>query len=88
MAETFQLRVATPEKLVIDEQVSMAEVPGKDGYMGILPGHAPLLSALGQGDLTYSKGGAASKVKISGGFVEVFNDTVSVLADTAETVTA
>lgn len=84
MADTFQLRVATPEKLVVDEQVTMAEVPGKDGYMGILAGHAPLLSALGEGELSYSSGGGKTVIKIDGGFVEVFEDVVSVLADHAE----
>jgi F-type H+-transporting ATPase subunit epsilon len=84
MADTFQLRVATPEKLVVDQQVTDAEVPGKDGYMGILAGHAPLLSALGEGQLTYTVSGAKSTLKIDGGFVEVFENTVSVLADHAD----
>ncbi len=84
MADTFQLRVATPEKLVIDSQVTDAEIPGKDGYMGILAGHAPLLSALGAGNLTYTADGKKSVVEIDGGFVEVFNNTVSVLADHAK----
>jgi F-type H+-transporting ATPase subunit epsilon len=84
MADTFQLVVATPEKLILDEQVTSAELPGKDGYMGILAGHAPLLSALGEGNLTYSSGGGQSVLKIGGGFVEVFDNKVSVLADRAE----
>jgi len=88
MADTFQLRVATPEKLVVDQQVTDAEVPGMDGYMGILSGHAPLLSALGEGQLTYTSGGTKSTLKIDGGFVEVFENTVSVLADHAEPVSA
>jgi F-type H+-transporting ATPase subunit epsilon len=81
MADTFQLKVATPEKLVVDAQVTSAEVPGLDGYMGILAGHAPLLSALGEGNLTYSSGGAQTVIKIAGGFVEVFDNQVRVLAD-------
>jgi F-type H+-transporting ATPase subunit epsilon len=88
MADTFQLRVATPEKLVVDQQVTDAEVPGMDGYMGILSGHASLLSALGEGQLTYTSGGTKSTLKIDGGFVEVFENTVSVLADHAEPVSA
>lgn len=84
MADTFQLQVATPEKMVVDEQVNSAEVPGQDGYMGILAGHAPLLSALGAGNLTYSSGGGQRVLKIDGGFVEVFNNRVSVLADHAD----
>ena len=86
MAETFQLRVATPEKLVVDQQVSEVEVPGKDGYMGILAGHAPLLSALGSGNLTYTAGGTKSVLDLDGGFVEVFENKVSVLADNAKVV--
>ena len=85
MADTFQLQVATPEASLVDEQVTEAEVPGKDGYMGILPGHAPLLSELGDGTLTYKSGGAGErKLHIIGGFVEVFEDHVRVLADRAE----
>lgn len=84
MADTFQLEVATPERLFVNEQVSEAELPGKEGYMGILPGHAPLLSILGEGVLTYKSGGGERKLKINGGFVEVFEDHVRVLADRAE----
>ena len=84
MADTFQLEVATPERLLVDEQVTEAELPGKDGYMGVLPGHAPLLSALGEGTLTYKSGGGQKVLKIDGGFVEVFDNHVRVLADHAE----
>ncbi|MBV9294621.1 MAG: ATP synthase F1 subunit epsilon [Acidobacteriaceae bacterium] len=84
MADTFQLEVATPERLFVDEQVSEAELPGKNGYMGILPGHAPLLSALGAGVLTYGSGAGAHVLAIDGGFVEVFENHVRVLADHAE----
>ena len=84
MADTFQLEVATPERLLVDEQVAEAELPGKDGYMGVLPGHAPLLSALGEGTLTYKSGGGQKVLKIDGGFAEVFDNHVRVLADHAE----
>lgn len=85
MADTFQLQVATPERLFVDEQVSEAQIPGKDGYMGILAGHAPLLSALKPGVLTYNGGsGGQHAIVIDGGFVEVFDNRVSVLADHAE----
>ena len=83
MADTFQLEVATPERLFINEQVSGAEIPGKNGYLGVLAGHAPLLSELGAGVLTYS-GGRERVLAIEGGFVEVFENHVSVLADYAE----
>ncbi len=84
MADTFQLQIATPERIYADEQVGQAELPGKNGYMGILPGHAPLLSALGAGVLTYSSGGGQQVLVVDGGFVEVFEDHVRVLADHAE----
>ncbi len=85
MADTFQLKVATPERLLVDEQVTEAELPGKEGYLGVLAGHAPLLSALGAGLLTYEGGSGGKQVLvIDGGFVEVFDNTVSVLADSAE----
>jgi F-type H+-transporting ATPase subunit epsilon len=84
MADTFQLEVATPERLLVDEQVTAAELPGKEGYMGVLAGHAPLLSALGAGVLTYESGGEARVLAIDGGFVEVFDNHVRVLADHAE----
>jgi F-type H+-transporting ATPase subunit epsilon len=84
MADTFQLEVATAERLMINEQVSQAEIPGKDGYLGILAGHAPLLSTLGAGVLSYDGGRGAQVLAISGGFIEVFQNHVSVLADNAE----
>lgn len=84
MADTFQLEVATPERLLVDEQVTEAEIPGKNGYMGILAGHAPLLSALAPGLLTYGSGGSKQVLVIDGGFVEVFDNHVRVLADHAE----
>jgi F-type H+-transporting ATPase subunit epsilon len=85
MADTLQLEVATPERLLVDEQVSEVELRGKEGYMGILPGHAPLLSALQAGVLTYRGGGKdQEKLVVDGGFVEVFDNHVRVLADSAE----
>lgn len=84
MADTFQLEVATPERLLIDEQVSQAELPGKDGYIGVLAGHAPLLSALGAGVLSYTVGGEQRFLAIDGGFVEIFDNHVRVLAERAE----
>ncbi len=85
MADTFELEVATPERLLVKEQVTEAELPGKEGYMGVLAGHAPLLSALGAGLLTYDGGSGGKQVLvIDGGFVEVFDNHVRVLADSAE----
>jgi F-type H+-transporting ATPase subunit epsilon len=85
MADTFQLEVATPERLLVDEQVTRAELPGANGYLGILAGHAPLMSALNPGVLTFEGGGSGQHVfAIGGGFVEVSDNHVRVLAEQAE----
>ncbi len=65
MADTFEIEIATPEKLVLHQQADYAEIPGKDGYMGILPGHAALLSELGEGDLSYHAHRARPKTQRS-----------------------
>jgi F-type H+-transporting ATPase subunit epsilon len=74
------LEVATPDKLLVSEKVSQVEVPGKEGYMEFLPGHAPLISELKAGDIKYSGSGKSTNVTITGGFVEVRDDKVRVLA--------
>jgi F-type H+-transporting ATPase subunit epsilon len=84
MAEMFQIEVVTPEKLVLDQQAEFAEIPGKDGYIGVLAGHAALLGELGIGTLTITSGGQKREVKITGGYVEVRDNHVRVLADKAE----
>ncbi|HZS54188.1 MAG TPA: ATP synthase F1 subunit epsilon [Bryobacteraceae bacterium] len=84
MADTFQLEVATPERLLVDEQVTQAELPGQNGYLGILAGHAPLMSALGPGVLSYEDSAGSHVLAIAGGFVEVSDNRVRVLADEAE----
>ena len=85
MADTFQIQIATPEKLVLDTQAQSAQIPGKDGYMGILPGHAALLSELGAGTLSVTAaGGKTQDFQISGGYVEVRDNHVRVVADKAE----
>lgn len=85
MAGVITLEVATPERLLLKEQVTEVEVPGANGAMGILPDHAPLLSELGSGTLAYSPLGAARKfMAISNGWVEVLPDRVRVLAERAE----
>jgi len=81
MADTFQIQIATPEKLVLDEQAESAQIPGKDGYMGILPNHAALLSELGSGKLSVTAHGTTKDFEISGGYVEVRENHVRVLAD-------
>jgi F-type H+-transporting ATPase subunit epsilon len=84
MAETFQIQIATPEKLVLDRAAETAQIPGKDGYIGVLPGHAALLSELGTGPLTVASGGQTETFIVSGGYVEIRDNHVRVLADRAE----
>lgn len=84
MPEKIQLEVVTPERRVLAEPVDMATVPGLGGELGILPGHTPLISQLQTGVLSYVQEGKTFQLHVSGGFVEVRDDHVSVLADVAE----
>ena len=81
---TIELQVVTPERHVLSEDVDSVEMPGQDGYLGILPGHAPLLTELGIGILTYRKGGETRSVTVMGGYAEVLPNRVIVLADASE----
>jgi F-type H+-transporting ATPase subunit epsilon len=84
MAEKIQFEVVTPERRVLAEPVDMVTVPGLGGELGILPGHTPLISQLQTGVLTYVQEGKNFPLHVSGGFVEVRDDHVSVLAEVAE----
>jgi F-type H+-transporting ATPase subunit epsilon len=84
MAEILELEIVTPERQLVRDQVSGVQLPGKDGEMGILPGHAPLLSQLGAGALRYTAAGRQHWMAVDGGFVEILEDHVRVLADSAE----
>jgi len=84
MAEKIQLEVVTPERRVMNEAVDMVTVPGLGGELGILPGHTPLISQLQTGVLSYTQAGKSFQLHVSGGFVEVRDDLVSVLASVAE----
>src|SRR5438477_10913502 len=84
MPEQIQLEVVTPERRVLAEAVDSVNVPGMNGELGILPGHTPLISQLQTGVLSYVQNGAAHRLHVSGGFVEVNADRVSVLAEIAE----
>jgi F-type H+-transporting ATPase subunit epsilon len=81
---TIELQVVTPEHHVLSEDVDSVEMPGKDGYLGILPGHAPLLTEMGIGILTYRKGSETRSTTVMGGYAEVLPNRVIVLADAAE----
>ncbi len=79
----LKLEIVTPERKVVDAEVDSVSVPTASGEAGILPNHAPLISALKPGILSYSAKGTSEKLAISGGFVEVNGSNVSVLATTA-----
>jgi len=84
MADKIQLEVVTPERRVLAEPVEMVTIPGLGGELGILPGHTPLISQLKTGVLTYVEDGKSFQLHVSGGFLEVRDDHVSVLAEVAE----
>lgn len=84
MADRLTLELATPTRMVVAEAVDEVVIPGSQGYFGVLPGHAPLLATLGIGELTYRNGREERHVAVAGGFAEVRNDKVIVLADAAE----
>jgi F-type H+-transporting ATPase subunit epsilon len=85
VAERLTLELATPSRLVVSAEVDEVVAPGSLGYFGVLPGHAPLLATLGIGEVTYRIGREEYHVAVSGGFAEVRNDKVIILADAAET---
>ena len=84
MADKLTLEVLTPEKIALRETVEEVVLPGLDGELGILPDHAPMISQLKTGVLSYRMAGDRRVMHVSGGFAEVLPDKVSVMADVAE----
>jgi F-type H+-transporting ATPase subunit epsilon len=84
MAETFQLEIVTPEKMVVHDSAEEAQIPGKSGYLGVLPGHAPLITELSTGELSYRSGGETHRFAVAWGFAEVLPGKVTILAEAAE----
>ena len=80
----LNLQIVTAEQIVYNDEVDFISAPGAGGSLGILPRHAPLLSVLNAGELHYRKGGDETSLAIGGGFIEVLNNKVIVLADSAE----
>ncbi len=80
----LDLQIVTPDRLVVRERVDEVQIPGSEGYFGVLPGHTPLLASLGIGELWYRKGGERTYVAIAYGFAEVLPDGVTILAQLAE----
>lgn len=83
-AQHFRLEFVTPERALAHDEVHEVELPGEAGYVGILPGHAPMLVALRTGEMWYRKAGERHYAFIAGGFAEVLPDRVSILAQVAE----
>ena len=84
MADSFQLEIVTPEKMVVRDQAEEMHIPGKNGYLGILPGHAPLITELAVGEITYRNSGGIHHLSVAWGFAEVLPDKVTILAECAE----
>jgi len=82
--DALSLEVVTPEREVVRESVAEVQLPGLSGYLGILPGHTPLLTELGIGPLIYKKDSQTGYVAVMGGFAEVLPERVTVLAEAAE----
>ena len=81
---SIDLQIVTPDRMLVHEQVDEVEIPGVDGYFGVLPGHTPLLAALSVGELWYRKGQDRTYLAIAYGFAEVLPDRVTILAQLAE----
>jgi F-type H+-transporting ATPase subunit epsilon len=78
---SIHLEVVTPERTLVREEVDEVVVPGEEGYLGVLPGHTPLVAALKRGDLWYRRGQEKTHLEIAGGFIEVLPDRVTILAE-------
>ena len=85
MADTFQLEIVTPERKVVDDRATELQLPGKSGYLGILPGHAPLITELAVGEIGYrDEKGQIKRLAVAWGFAEVLPTKVTILAEVAE----
>ena len=84
MADVFQLEIVTPEKQVVSDTAEEVQIPGKKGYLGILPGHAPLITELAVGEIVYRKEGQSQYLSVAWGFAEVLPTKVTILAEAAE----
>jgi F-type H+-transporting ATPase subunit epsilon len=84
MANTLELEIVTPDKLLVHERVEQVQIPGKNGELGVLPGHAPLITGLTIGEISYRQGTNIRYLAVAWGFAEVLPDKTTILADTAE----
>ncbi len=84
MAEVFKLEIVTPEKKVVETAVQEVQIPAKNGYLGVLPGHAPLITELSVGEIIYRENSTEQRLAVAWGFAEVLPDKVTILAESAE----
>jgi len=84
VSRTFELEIVTPGRLLVPSRAKEVEILGKNGYLGILPGHAPLITELGIGEISYRENGQSQSLAVAWGFAEVLPDGVTILAETAE----
>jgi F-type H+-transporting ATPase subunit epsilon len=84
MADTFELEIVTPEKLVVRDAAEEIQIPARNGYIGVLPGHAPLITELAVGEITYRNAGTTAVLSVAWGFAEVLPAKVTILAQSAE----
>lgn len=80
----MKIEVVTPERIVFQDTIDALVLPGSQGYLGVLPNHAPMVAALKPGVLKYKAAGGYRRIAVSGGFAEVSDNRITVLADTAE----
>ena len=84
MADQIELEIVTPDRLLVHEHVESVEIPGKAGYIGVLPGHAPLITELTIGEISYKQKSTTEHLSVAWGFAEVLPEKVTILAQTAE----
>jgi len=84
MADTFKLEIVTPERKVVDTAAEEVQIPGKNGYLGVLPGHAPLITELAVGEITFRESSSEQRLAVVWGFAEVLPNKVTILAESAE----
>lgn len=84
MVEALELEIVTPERLVVHDTAEEVQIPGRDGYLGVLPGHAPLITELAVGEISYRNAGVTTRLSVAWGFAEVLPDKVTILAESCE----
>ncbi len=84
LPSSIHLKVISPRKLLMDEEVQEVLLPSLEGYIGILPGHRPLILALGEGDITYRLAGREESVTVRGGFAEILPEKVLVFTESVK----